>query len=311
MRYLIQSIVQHGTAVKEFRLTSAEGAPAPAWRPGAHIELNFRSRAGAEFDKAYSLVGAPGDCLRVAVQREADGRGGSRVLHDEFEAGMELESSAPIDDFPLHPGAARTVLIAGGIGVTPMTSMACALDAAGHGFELHYLARDAGRLVLMDEFAGLSRGAIHTYVTDQGSRPDLAVLIGPYREGSELHACGPASLLDAIRTIAKAQGWPPAHVHVESFGPRSASGDKPVRVYLRQSDLTLDVAPGTSILDAMIAADAFVSYGCKRGECGKCFAEVLLGEPLHRDVCLTPQQRGLGMATCVSWASSQELELDL
>jgi vanillate O-demethylase ferredoxin subunit len=311
MRYLIQTTVQHGPYVKEFRMIPADGRAAPAWKPGAHVELSFRSQVGTEYRNAYSLVGAPGDCLRVAVQREEAGRGGSRVLHDEVEAGMEIELGAPVDAFRLHAGTARTVLLAGGIGITPMTSMAHALNAGGQRFELHYLARDAERLVLMDEFAGLQHGAVSTYVTSNGGRPDLDALIGSYSEGSELHACGPAPLLEAIRTRAAALGWPAAHVHVESFGARKASGDKPVRVYLRQSDLRFDVEPGTSILDAMIAADAFVSYDCKRGECGNCFAQVLSGEPVHRDVCLTPQQRAVGMTPCVSWAAGEELELDL
>jgi ferredoxin-NADP reductase len=311
MRYLIQTIIQHGPYVKEFRLRPTDGSAAPTWKPGAHVELGFRSKSGAGFHNAYSLVGAPGDCLRIAVQREIAGHGGSRALHDEYLAGMEIDVSAPVDAFRLHAGATRTVLLAGGIGITPMTSMAQALDASGHGFELHYLVHDADRLVLMNEVTGLRHGAVSTYVTGNGTHPDLDMLIGPYSEGSELHACGPASLLEAVCTRAAALGWPSRHIHVESFGARQASGDKPVRVYLRQSDLRLDVAPGTSILDAMIAAGAFVSYDCKRGECGNCFAQVLSGEPVHRDVCLTPQQRAVGMTPCVSWAAGEELELDL
>jgi vanillate O-demethylase ferredoxin subunit len=311
MRYLIQSIVQHGLHVKEFVMVPADGTPAPAWAPGSHVEVGFRSQSGDVYRNAYSLVGAPGDSLRIAVQREGAGRGGSRVLHDEYTAGMEVELGAPVSAFGLKRGAIRTVLVAGGIGITPMTSMAHALEASGHGFELHYLARDLERLVLTDEFSGMRHAAVSTYLTGAGQRPDLAVLIGPYVAGSELHACGPASLLQAIRTEAAALGWPAQHVHVESFGARNAASDKPVRVYLRQSDLRLDVAPGTSILDAMIAADAFVSYECKRGECGNCFAQVVSGAPVHRDVCLTPEQRLQGMTTCVSWAEGEELELDL
>lgn len=311
MRYLIDTIVQHGPYVKEFRMVPANGAAAPSWQPGSHVEVRFRSQSGAEFLNAYSLVGAPGACLRIAVQREASGRGGSRVLHDEFTPGMEVELGAPIDAFTLHRGAVRTLLLAGGIGITPMTSMARALDSQGYGFELHYLARDSERLVLMDEFADLPHAAVSTYLTGSGQRPALAALIGAYVEGSELHACGPVSLLEAIRTCAAKLGWPAQHVHVESFGARSVSGDQPVRLYLRQSDLRIEVAPGTSILDAMIAADAFVSYECKRGECGNCFAQVVSGEPVHRDVCLTPEQRRQGMTTCVSWATGGELELDL
>lgn len=314
MRYLIEAIVQHGADVKEFRLVPADGAAAPSWQPGAHIEIEFASLAGVRFRNAYSLLGvskAPDACLRIAVQREASGRGGSRVLHDEFRPGMALEASAPADAFSLHAGAVRTVLLAGGIGITPISAMAQALDAAGRPFELHYLVRERGRLVLMDELSPLRHMALSTYATADGGRPPLDALIGPYVEGSELHASGPSSLLDAIRRHAAALGWPASCVHVESFGARSGDGDRPLRVHLRLSDLRIEVAPGTSILDAMLAADAFVSYDCKRGECGNCYAQVHAGTPLHRDVCLTPAQRAQGMTTCVSWAAGEELVLDL
>ncbi|KGF78263.1 hypothetical protein IA69_31360 [Massilia sp. JS1662] len=309
-RYRIAAVLAHGPAVKEFRLVPADGAAVPRWHPGAHVELVFASRTGIRHRNAYSIVGDAAGALRIAVQREAGGRGGSRILHDEFAPGMELEVGTPRDDFRLQPGARRTVLIAGGIGITPILPMAHALDAAGAAYELHYIAKDADRLVLLDDLRGLA-GAIHTHVTGSGGRPDLDVLIGPYEEGCELHACGPSGLLQAIAARAAALGWPARHVRFESFGARSGGADRPVRVYLRQSDMVLDVAPGQSILDAMIAADVFVSYECKRGECGGCYAGVLSGAPVHRDVCLTGPQRALGMTTCVSWASTPELELDL
>lgn len=311
MDYFIESIVSHGAAIKEFRLVPADGSAAPAWSAGAHIELDIRSQSGSSYRNAYSLVGEPGQHLRIAVQREETGRGGSRVLHDEYIAGMMISASAPLATFALRTGSARNVLIAGGIGITPMVSMARALDHGGNRFELHYLARDPARLVLLHEVENLSHGQLATYTTGSGGRPDMQAVIGAYTEGSELHACGPGALLEAIRTAATAMGWPAANVHFESFGARSASTDRPIKLYLRQSDMHIDVAPGTSILDAMIAADAFVSYDCKRGECGHCFANVTAGEAIHRDVCLTPEQRGQGMTTCVSWATGDDLELDL
>ncbi|MVW62927.1 2Fe-2S iron-sulfur cluster binding domain-containing protein [Massilia sp. NEAU-DD11] len=309
-RYRIATVLAHGPVVKEFRLVPVDGAAVPPWQPGAHVELVFASRTGIRHRNAYSIVGAAAGALRIAVQREADGRGGSRTLHDEFAPGMELEVGAPRDDFRLQPGARRTILIAGGIGITPIVPMAHALDAAGAAYELHYIAKDADRLVLLDDLRGLA-GAIHTHVTGSGGRPDLDVLVGPYEAGCELHACGPSGLLQAIAERAAALGWPPRHVRFESFGARNGGADQPVRVYLRQSDMVLDVAPGQSILDAMIAADVFVSYECRRGECGNCYAGVLSGAPVHRDVCLTGPQRAQGMTTCVSWASTPELELDL
>ncbi len=311
MRYRIAAIVPHGRLVKEFRLAPAGGAPVPCWHPGAHVELLFRAGAGSRHANAYSIVGEVDGMLRIAVQREEGGRGGSRALHDEFEPGMELELGLPLDSFRLHVGTARTVLIGGGIGITPMMPMARALQRDGMPYELHYLARDPQRLVLADDLRALDGRHVHVYLTEQDGRPDLARLIGPWQDGGELHACGPQVLLDAIRACAAALGWPSRHIHFESFGARALAQDLPVRVHLRQSELTVEVAPGTSILDALIAAEVLVSYECRRGECGNCYAGVLAGEPVHRDVCLSAQQRAQGMTPCVSWCRSAELELDL
>ncbi|OON62739.1 hypothetical protein B0920_04705 [Massilia sp. KIM] len=311
MRYRIDAIIPHGPAVKEFRLAPLDGAPLPPWQPGAHVELRFRSRAGNTHTNAYSVVGEAEGLLRIAVQREDQGRGGSRVLHEEFAPGMELELSQPLDSFRLHAGSARTVLIAGGIGITPILPMARALEASGAAYELHYIAHAPERLVLAEDWQSLDQGCVRTYVTQRDGRPDLDALIGPWEEGCELHACGPVSLLEAIRASATAQGWPQQHIRFESFGARAQDQDRPLRVHLVQSGMTLDVAPGKSILDAMIEAEAFVSYECKRGECGNCYAAVVRGDPVHRDVCLTPDQRAQGMTPCVSWASGPELELDL
>lgn len=310
MRCRIEKIIQHSPLVKEFCLAPADGQSTTEWNPGSHLELQFQTKSGTRFENSYSLVGKPSDLYRIAVQREEGGRGGSKTLHDEFLEGMEIEASPPIDSFAFHIGQARNVLIAGGIGITPMISMALALESAKARFEFHYLARDISRLVLLGELQGLTHGQIITHVTSD-TRPDLKKIIGPYIEGSELHACGPISLLEAIRANAEALSWPIQHLHFESFGSRAAPTDEPLRVHLSLSDMTLDVMPGTPILEAMITADAFVAYECKRGECGSCFARVLSGTPLHRDVCLTPEQRAEGMTTCVSWATGPDLVLEL
>lgn len=233
------------------------------------------------------------------------------MLHDEFEPGMALTVSAPVDGFTLHPGARRTVLIAGGIGITPLIPMARALETAGASYRLHYLAREPARLVLADDRRSLGQERVRTYLTGTDGRPDLERLVGPWAPGCELHACGPSALLDAIRAAATVQGWPQQHLRFESFGARVHAGDAALRVNLLQSGITLDVAPGKSILDAMIDAEVFVSYDCQRGECGNCYAGVVAGEPLHRDLCLSAKQRAQGMTPCVSWARGPLLELDL
>ncbi|TFW19578.1 PDR/VanB family oxidoreductase [Duganella callida] len=305
MRYLITDIIAHGDTVKEFRLRRQDGAPLAPWQAGAHVTLRF-----GDFENSYSLIGEPGDAktYRIVVQREAGGKGGSRFLHDAMAVGATLELSGPFNTFPLVPATGRTLLIAGGIGITPMLSMAHAL---GRPFELHYLAHSRERLVLLDELQVIAHATIVPHLSQETGRADLAALLGPYRDGDAFYACGPAALLQALAQAATALGWPAQAMHFESFGARAQQGDAPLTVELTLSQLTLDVQPGTSILDALIAADVFVSYDCKRGECGNCYTPVLAGEPLHRDVCLTPAMRSQGMCTCVSWAQPGRLVLEL
>ncbi|KAF1042027.1 MAG: Carnitine monooxygenase reductase subunit [Herbaspirillum frisingense] len=317
MRYVIADIIAHGTSVKEFHLRHPDGAPLPAWPAGAHIGLRFVGADGREYENRYSLVGAPGPAAvyRIAVQREESGRGGSRALHDDLVVGSGIDVEGPFPDFPLRPAPsatdARVLLIGGGIGITPMISMAHALQTQGRKFVLHYLARSRDHLALMDDLRALPEGALAVHLSAQSGRADLAQLLGEYRSGDAVYACGPAALLQALAETGARLGWPSNAIHVESFGPRVHDGDAPLMVELSLSQMTVEVAPGTSILDALIAADVFVSYECKRGECGSCYAQVVEGEPLHRDVCLTPGMRAQGLCTCVSWAAQERLVLAL
>lgn len=308
MSHVIASVAALGAAVKEFHIRRQDGAPLPDWQPGAHIVLRFAAADGTAFENHYSLVGVPGaaETYRIAVQREDHGKGGSRCLHDEFGPGSTLEVTGPFNSFVLAAAPLqeqpRVLLIGGGIGITPLVSMAHALGALDMPFELHYLARSADRLVLMDELRAIPRAAIVPHLSQQGGRAGLAGLLGPYREGDSVYACGPVALLQSLAEAGTQLGWPASAMHFESFGPRAQTQDAPLTVELALSQMTVEVQPGTSILDALIAADVFVSYECKRGECGSCYTQVLEGQPQHRDVCLTPAMRSAGMCTCVSWA---------
>ncbi|MYN07505.1 PDR/VanB family oxidoreductase [Pseudoduganella aquatica] len=318
MSHVITHAAQLGGSVKEFHLRRKDGAPLPGWKPGSHIVLRFADAGGKAYENHYSLIGMPGpaDSYRIAVQREEHGKGGSRTLHDEFGPGREVALSGPFNSFPLlaQPPSQvppRTLLIAGGIGITPMVSMAHALGARGQSFELHYLAHSRDKLVLMDELRTIPHGAMTEHISQESGRADLTALLGAYHEGDSFYACGPAPLLQALAAASAQQGWPASAMHFESFGARAQPDDAPLTVELSLSQITLEVQPGTPILDALIAADIFVSYDCKRGECGSCYTQVLEGQPLHRDVCLTPSMRTTGMCTCVSWAAPGRLVLEL
>ncbi len=133
MKCLITEVIQHSTAVKEFYLRREDGESLPSWQPGSHIILNFSGADGRAFENHYSLIGAPGqpDIYRIAVQREEGGKGGSRCLHDEMAVGSQVDVSGPFNSFPLASSGPRVLLIAGGIGITPMVSMAHALGELG------------------------------------------------------------------------------------------------------------------------------------------------------------------------------------
>lgn len=315
MDCVVTAIVGHGPAVKEFQLRRADGQPLPPWTPGAHVSLRFAAADGTSFENRYSLVGAAGkaDRYRIAVQREADGKGGSRCLHDEVAVGHPVQVAGPFDGFALRPPAAsaRITLVGGGIGITPLVSMAHALRAQGIPFRLHYLARDAGRLPLLDELRAIAPEAVAVHLSASAGRIDPAAVLGAHEPGHHLYACGPVALMQALADAGARLGWPANALHFESFGARAASADRPLTVTLSLSGMTVEVAPGTSILDALIDAGALVAYDCKRGECGSCYAEVGGGAPIHRDVCLTPAMRAQGMCTCVSWADGPGLTLAL
>lgn len=319
MNHVISEIIPHGSAVKEFRLRRQDRAPLPAWQPGSHIVLRFAGRDGMQHENHYSLVGEPAsnDAYRIAVLRLDDGKGGSRCLHDEMAPGMEIDVTGPFDSFPLAPAPdpgpepGSIMLIAGGIGITPMVSMAHALGARGMPFELHYLAHSAQRLVLLEELRGIPNANIVLHVSEESGRTDLDAMLGAHADGATFYACGPVPLLQALERTGTRLGWPAKAMHFESFGARAQESDEPLTVELAMSQMTVTVQPGTSILDALIAADVFVSYECKRGECANCYTQVLEGAPVHRDVILTQAQRAVGMCTCVSWASGGRLVLDL
>jgi vanillate O-demethylase ferredoxin subunit len=313
MKHVISEIITHGSAVKEFRLRRQDHAPLPAWQPGSHIVLRFAGSDGTQYENHYSLVGEPaaGDAYRIAVLRLGDGKGGSRCLHDEMAPGMEIDVTGPFDSFPLAPEPGSIMLIAGGIGITPMVSMAHALGARGIPFELHYLAHSAQRLVLLEELRAIPNANIVLHVSEESGRTDLDAMLGAHADGATFYACGPVPLLQALERSGTRLGWPVKAMHFESFGARVQESDEPLTVELAMSQMTVTVQPGTSILDALIAADVFVSYECKRGECANCYTQVLEGKPVHRDVILTQEQRAVGMCTCVSWASGGRLVLDL
>lgn len=287
------------------RLAGGGGAPLPAFEPGAHIEVTVGGLL-----RRYSLTSSPHrlDRYEICVLHTRPSRGGSAYVHERLQVGDHVDLAGPFNAFRLVVAAAHSVFIAGGIGVTPFLSMMEALRRAGRPFELHYAARSRDRLLPLPRFAEPAA----RYV-DEGGSPGLDVqrLLRGLSPGSDIYVCGPRPLIEAVRTTAAGLGWPPSAVHFESFGAGPQPGDRPVAVRLARSGATIEVRPGMSILDGLLANGVWAAYECRRGECASCVTEVLDGEVDHRDVCLTPEQRRHALCTCVSWARSRELTLDL
>lgn len=305
MDVLVTEKEQIAEDVLRIRLEAPEGVTLSPFKPGAHIELSF-----AGFTRRYSLTSDPDalDFYEICVLRTRPSRGGSTYLHDQLQLGEKIVVTGPNNAFPLNLEARHSVFIAGGIGITPFFSMMHTLHRASKPLSLHYAARDTGRFLPLPTF--LEDPALYSG-RDGGRRLDVDAILTDHDTETDLYVCGPRPLIDSVRAKAAARGWSAERIHFESFGAAIKSEDKPVSVRLAQTGITIEVQPGTTILEALLVNDVWTAYECKRGECASCVTEVLAGEPDHRDVCLTEEQRRGSMCTCISWAHTPDLELNL
>jgi hypothetical protein len=247
------------------------------------------------------------------VLREANGSGGSVAVHDLYRLGLRLNVSAPGNNFALRDDTQSAVLVAGGIGITPLKAMAHELAARNTPFTLHYAARTARQFAFLDELRAEFGDRLHLYDGAAGQRMDLPALVGATEAGAAFYVCGPASLIDAMHAAATESGVPSDRVSHERFAVPVATGDRALVVELKRSGRTVQVTADQSILEAVQAAGVDAPAACRTGTCGTCAVKVLGGEPQHRDGVLTEGERTSGrkMCICVSRAVGERLELDL
>lgn len=309
----VAAVREVAAGVKEFTLVDPNGRRLPPWEPGAHVEV---ACGNDERWRAYSLCGDPADrsCWRIAVLRDAASRGGSVWMHEAVEAGSRLRVVGPKNRFRFEPGSAEVLLIAGGIGITPILPMAAEARARGLRYRLHYCGRTRAAMAYLDELAAQHGDALVLHVSDEGTRADFAALLAVPRADAVVYACGPARMLDAVQQSMRR--WPEGRLHVEHFAaeaPPQAADEQPFTVELKISGLTLQVPAGTRLLDALRAANIDVASDCEEGLCGTCEVPVLEGEILHRDHVLSPAERAEGrrMMSCCSRAAGGKLVLNL
>ncbi|MEP3435396.1 MAG: cytochrome P450/oxidoreductase [Hoeflea sp.] len=307
----IAEIRDVATGVKLLRLEDPDGLPLPAWTPGAHIDLVL-----GEFTRKYSLCGHASDQgYTIAVLREDDGRGGSRFIHEQLSAGMLVRIRGPKNYFRLEEQADRHILIAGGIGITPIVAMADRLKALGCDYVVHYCGRRRDAMAFADRLAGDHGDRLVLHVSAEGSRADPAQIVGDWTEGMRVHACGPQSLLDDLSGLC--ERMPEGAFKCEAFNADTAGGahadDTAFEVELEDSDLTLTVAAGHTLLETVRAAGIDVPSDCEEGLCGSCEVGVLEGAIDHRDKVLSSAEKAQGerMMACCSRAAGAKLRLAL
>lgn len=298
--------------VMAFELVALEGT-LPTAQPGAHIDVRMPNGVVRQ----YSLVNGPGESASyfIGVKREPESRGGSECMHDVVREGDLLAISAPRNNFPLRRDAEHTILIAGGIGVTPICAMAQALHHQGLNYDLHHFARSTEHVAFDQRLAQAGvKHQQHLGLDPEATSKMLNAVIGAYEKNKQIYVCGPGPMLTAARNIAKENGWPDDAVHFEYFANDTVIDDSSsFEISLARSNLTLTVNAGETILDVLRANGVEMPSSCEQGACGTCMVTVLEGEPFHQDVYLNDKEKQSGekIMTCVSRAKSKRLVLDV
>ena len=311
---VVASVTPVADGIVRLRLVAPDGRPMPRWAPGSHIDIEC---GHPDVTRQYSLCGDPADAhaLEIAVLLDTDSRGGSSWVHANVKAGDRLKIRGPRNHFHLDELARKVIFVAGGIGITPLSAMARRANLLGIDYELHYSGRSRATMALLDELAVLHGDRLALYIGDEGRRNDLAALLATPTAGTQVYACGPLRMLDAL--ALHCAHWPRDALHVEHFESTLRSLD-PSRehafeVELRDSGIVVQVRADQTVLSALRAANIDVQSDCEEGLCGSCEVRVLSGRVDHRDVVLTRSEREAGarMMTCCSRACDGRLVLEL
>jgi len=301
--------------VREFEIRP-EGGVKP-WTVGSHLNVQVLVD-GREETRSYSLVGLPHgpgarEVYRIAVKRADPGRGGSRFMWG-LETGAELAIGEPNNHFELAFGAPEFLLVAGGIGITPIVGMAQMLAERGANVRMCYAARSADELAYHEVLRGALGERLRTLCDVAGQRLDLAAEIAALPPGGQLWICGPMPLLDAAREAWAASGRDRADLRFETFGNSGRFEAEPFWVELPRHGLRLEVPAGRSLLDVLNEAGVDTLYDCRRGECGLCAVDIVRAEGSvdHRDVFFSPHEKQActRMCACVSRVSGGGVVLD-
>lgn len=312
MQLRVRTIAQETEDIRIYELVGREGGPLPPFTAGSHVDVTI-----GPFVRQYSLCSDPADADRyaIAVQRARDGRGGSARLHDGVCVGDLVEVSLPRNHFPLIEDARHVVLIAGGIGVTPLLAMAHRLEALGRAYEFHVCTRAAAQTAFVPVLERFTRGAVrfHHDGGDARRRLDVGALLATVDADAHVYCCGPEGLMRAVEAACGSRRR--ELVHFERFGatppyPGVAPGG--FQIVVARSGQRLYVDERRSLLSVLNEAGFDIPSSCETGVCGSCAIRYLAGEPEHRDYLLGDAERRNTLTPCVSRAAAGAcLVLDL
>ncbi len=305
------------TDICSLELVSADGAALPGFSAGSHVDVHLPGGVVRQ----YSLCNDPAETHRylVAVLRDPASRGGSAAVHDAVKEGDTLTISAPKNHFALAHEAKKSLLLAGGIGVTPILCMAERLAVMGADFKMHYAARSRERAAFVDRIQGASFAGQVQFHFDDGAaaqKLDLGAVLAKPEAGTHLYVCGPKGFMDAVLATAREQGWAEEQLHWEFFAGADAApraDDGSFEVQLASSGRVIAIAPDKTVTQALSEAGVEIMVSCEQGVCGTCLTRVLQGEVDHRDAYLTPEEQAANdqFTPCCSRSKSPRLVLDL
>lgn len=309
--------------IRLLRLTADDGGVLPGFSAGAHLRVHVALPGGQADWRHYSLIElstrpgaaeAPREYL-IAVRREEGGRGGSRFMHERVQPGDRITVEVPRNEFALRDADSRAVLIGGGIGITPLASMAAQRRAEGRPVRLHYAGRSRALMAFLPELQQLLGDDLVLHADDEAGAPlDVDALLDGCAAADQLYVCGPKPLLGAVLAKTQARGWTRERVHFELFTtPVAEAGDRAFEVVLASSGRCFTVPADRSLLDCLEEQGCDPLFDCRRGECGVCSTPVIEGDIDHRDYFLSEAEKASGrvMQICVSRARSARLVLDL
>lgn len=310
----ITKITQLTPRIRCYQLRTLKGVELPLITAGSHLPVTTQTIQGKVEIRNYSICSNPNqrDYYEIAILHEDNDHNSSHFIVENFKLGSQLECGMPSNNFHLHADASPAILIAAGIGIAPIKSIAHTLALRGRRFTLHYAGRSLNEMAFVDELQTAFIRRVHVYPADESARLDILQILSDAPSNAIFYACGPQKMLEDIETSARLLGIDADRIQREYFRTEKAGKDKAVVLELAFSDKLINASADQPLLAALRAAHVDVNFDCCVGDCGTCAVKVLEGEAEHRDHVLSDEQKSQGfMCVCVSRAKGDKLVLAL